>query len=621
MKSRPPASVGLALLMGSILLAVTAPRSWTGTSTSTKAVPKNSSGAPPAGKPVHPTATAKQGNPAHVLNETPDKGQYLPDSFVICRVGPRATRVKQYVASYFNSYAEDRPGTDSAGRVQFLDNLVNKDVLGLVALEINKPLEFEDRAQLRETEERALSNALYKISVLDSLSVTEEDLANEYETFRYDVRLRHIVVPDSVFANKLRLDLLRGKLTWSHAYGRFSITKNKDSGPDGDIGWKQRIAFNLVDAHKIFGLGPGGISEPIVDVNGWNLLQVTDKRQATPPSLETVRGMLTDQLNGERMYRRTQAIREMLRQQVGMVYDTTAIRWAAQQFTPTQTVSQGEHGGTQINFDTTVPEFSSSDTAKVLARWNGGSMTVGRFLHLYTDIQPLMRPNVDTPEALQNQIDGYALEPDMARIARSRGLDRDSSVVAAVANKREQLLVDHLYADSVQSRVMVDPKARRKYYDEHLAGFITWAKIQYAALWATGKSEAESLQTRLKAGEKPWDIIAADSLLGVNRGSIQERLENEHGPYQKQLFEMMRPGEIMIDGPDKVGHYVVIQELAFIPGRQLSYDEASGMIDESLQNIESERLLKDFIGRHQKRFAIEKHPELVMRIRLVDPTL
>jgi len=61
--------------------------------------------------------------------------------------------------------------------------------------------------------------------------------------------------------------------------------------------------------------------------------------------------------------------------------------------------------------------------------------------------------------------------------------------------------------------------------------------------------------------------------------------------------------------------------MAQIPGRQLSYEEASGYVDESLQNLKAERLLKELVARHRKRFPVMSRPELVMRVRLVDPTL
>jgi len=597
MRSHPQIPLGFALALGAALFAV---------------VP-TAYAAPAAAKPSKPKSSVN-------ATPAPAAGQFLPDTFVICRVGPRTTRVGKFVSSYFESYAEFRPAPDSAGRVEFLKNMVNKDVLGLVAQEVGRPLDFEDRAQLRETEQRALSNALYRSAVLDSLNLTEADIQREYESFRYDARLRHIVVPDSIAAQRIRLDLVRGKITWKQAYDRYSTSKQKDAGPDGDIGWKARIAFTVTDAHRIFSLGPGGISEPIQDGPDWNLIQVTETRPATPPSMEAVRPVLTDQLNGERMTRRSEAIRLMVRQEAGMVYDTTAIAWAASHFEPTRSVNN-EGKGTELEFNTSVPEFTPQDTARVLARYHGGVMTLGRFMHLYTDIQPLMRPSIETPEAFKNQIDGFALEANLADVARKRGLDRDSIVVATVANKREQIMVEHLYADSIESRITVDPKARRKYYQDHLSGFITWARIHYAALWAENKGEADSLKARLKAGEKAADILRADSLLGINRGSIQERLENEHGPYQKLLFEMMRPGQVELDGPDKKGNYVVLQVLDYIPGRQLSYDEASGMIDESLQNVESERLLNEFIARHKKKYPVEARADLVMRIKLVDPTL
>jgi len=554
------------------------------------------------------------------IDGKPDTGQFLPDTFVVCRVGARKTNVKNYVWAYFDSYAEFRPKPDSAGRVQFLTNIIQKDVMGQVALEVNRPIGFEDRVQLRETEQRSLSNALYRSAVLDSLNVTDADIMREYELFKIEVHLRHIVFTDSALARKVKLDLQRGRIGWKEAYNRYSITKGKDHGPDGDVGWKPRAGVTLDIGRALFTLPLNGISDPILDDTGWNLLQVVEKREVSPISYDSAKGVLRDQLMAERTERLTNAVRATIRRQIDMTYDFPAIAWASSHFTPTRDVSQ-QSTGPQLEFNTSVPEFAPDDTARVLARYRDGKLTLGGFMHAYTDIQPLLRPSINTPDAFQNQVDAVVFEPYMAQVARERGLDRDSLVVAELATRREQLLVEHLYSDSILSHVAIDPKARRKYYQDHLSGFITWAKVRFAALWAENKPQADSLAARLNAGEKAEDIIRADSLLGIQRGSIQERLENEHGPYQKLLFEMLRPGKLSIEGPDREGHYGVVQELEYVPGRQLSYDEASGMIDESLQNIEAERLLTAFIDRHKKRYKIESRPDMVMRIRLVDPAL
>ena len=78
--------------------------------------------------------------------------------------------------AYFASYAPVRPKPDSLGRVEFLTSMVNKEVLALTALSVNRPFGFEDRATMREHTERVLSNALYQRFVLDSVVVTDDEV-------------------------------------------------------------------------------------------------------------------------------------------------------------------------------------------------------------------------------------------------------------------------------------------------------------------------------------------------------------------------------------------------------------------------------------------------------------
>ena len=67
--------------------------------------------------------------------------------------------------------------------------------------------------------------------------------------------------------------------------------------------------------------------------------------------------------------------------------------------------------------------------------------------------------------------------------------------------------------------------------------------------------------------------------------------------------------------------FVEIQSISFDAGRQLPYEEVQHYVDESVRNIRAEKMLDDFLARHRKSHRIESRPELLMRIRLVDPTL
>src|SRR5262252_212287 len=142
------------------------------------------------------------------INDVPDTGQFLPDSVWLLRVGPRVTTVGDYVRAWFTSYPEYRPAGDSAGRVQFLNSLLHKDVLGMTALALNRPQGFEDRLALRETRQRSLANAVYQRFVRDSVVVTDAEVRAQWESYKWQQHFRHILVADRATADRVRRELI-----------------------------------------------------------------------------------------------------------------------------------------------------------------------------------------------------------------------------------------------------------------------------------------------------------------------------------------------------------------------------------------------------------------------------
>ena len=590
------------LAPGSPSPATAAPAPWT---------PK---GPPPAAD------SAAMGKPAvRWVNDQPDTGQFLPDTVLLARVAKREIRVGDYVDAFFKSYAEFRPKPDSAGRVEFLNSMINKDVLGLTALEINRPMGFEDRAKMREHTQRVYSNVLYQRAVLDSALVTEEEARKVYEQHRYAQHLRHIHCADRATAEKLRADLVAKRITWKDAVRKYSLAPDREK--DGDLGWASRFGFDPIMAAVVWPLKPGEISPVVVDAEGYQLIQAVERRPDNPPAYQDVRMTIRSEVQSVKVTQRADALQAQVARGIGMVRDTANMVWASSHFRPTRTSSQeGSTMALEINAD--LPEFTETDTARVLARHRYGTYTLGAFLQTYNGIQPMLRPNVNDFDSMRSFVDGVVLEPYMAELALQRGLDKDSMAVAHIEARREELLVEHMYQDSILSKVWIRPEDRRKYYNANLPGYFTFPRVTFAAFVRPTRAGADSLMARLRAGEKAADILRADSVVGHVTGSIQERSARDEGmAYHKILFEELRPGQAIVQGPDRQGEYAVIQLLTFDPGRQLPYEEVEHYIDESLQNLQAEERLKAFIERHRKRYRIEARYDLLPRVRLVDPTL
>jgi peptidyl-prolyl cis-trans isomerase C len=544
---------------------------------------------------------------------------FLPDSVVLARVNGNAIRVKDYVASYFRGSPEFRPNADSTGRVEFLGTLIDKEVLAQTARETKRTLGFEQRLKMREDTETALANALFQRAVLDSATVTDDEVQRAYETYKYDKHLQQIMLDDRATADRVRADLAAKKLTWAEALRRYPSSE-KDSTRRNDLGWVNRANLPPMLGMMVAALDSGQVSPVLTDIDGSHIFYARARRPSKIPPFNLMRMRIRADLMNDKSAVLARRLQRQVAASIGMTYDTTNIAWAAAHFGDTRSF-RNDKGTTTIEINAGLPQFTDADTGRILARHRDGRLSLGAFLHAYSDLSPLSRPAIGDFEAFISQVDGVVLMPYMSQLAIARGLDKDPIAVETIESRREQMLVESLYQDSVTARIYITPAQRRKYYEDHIAQYHTYANVRFAAIVRTSKEGADSVVAMLKAGKTPAQILRADSLMGLTSGSIQDRREDDHGaPYHNILMHELRPGQWTVMGPDKQGDWLVLEVLTYDAGKQLSYKEAESMIDESLQNMQAEKLLKAFIARQKKKRRIESHPELVMKVLLQDPT-
>src|SRR5712692_2193775 len=88
----------------------------------------------PAGKGKSPAPQETPRRNITYINGIPDTSSYfLKDTVVLARVNDRALRVREYIQTYYDSYPDDRPSSDSLGRAEWLNSMINKEVVGAVA--------------------------------------------------------------------------------------------------------------------------------------------------------------------------------------------------------------------------------------------------------------------------------------------------------------------------------------------------------------------------------------------------------------------------------------------------------------------------------------------------------
>jgi hypothetical protein len=544
--------------------------------------------------------------------------QYLPDTTLLAQVDSRVVDAEELRLTYFNGDFTVRSSSDSAGRVEFLNSMVNKDVLGLTARSVNVPLDFGDRANLREYTNVVLQNALYQFRVADSITVTEQDLAELMPQFGRELLLREIPFDDKALAERVRLDLLRGRTTWAEADKQYSGSSSIVRA-DTLVGWKQRGNLSGVLAIKIFALKPGPNSVVVQDVYGYHVVQVVQERPVDPPPLVFMRRMLIRDLREaksgvlvEKMYAEAAA-------RAHAVYDSTNIRWLAEHF---RRYARSQTLNTEvINLSPSVPTVAPVDTGRILMRMKSRNVSVNQFLHEYRNIPPIQRHRLVSLEPVIFTLNGMFLAPELVALAREDGLDKVPEVTEQLDERREKLMVERMYQDSVMSRVRVTADDRRKYFDQHRQEFRSPATVRYAYVLRYEQAGMDSVVDALEHGASPLAIVHQDSLKGYVHSGTEVIRQGQNHQYAKVLFEELRPGQFTKVGPDFEGKYLLIAKIEQREERLLSYEEAEQAVDDATQAVVADRLLKDLLERQRRKHKVVMRPELVMRIRFSDPML
>jgi hypothetical protein len=191
--------------------------------------------------------------------------------------------------------------------------------------------------------------------------------------------------------------------------------------------------------------------------------------------------------------------------------------------------------------------------------------------------------------------------------------------VAQIDRRLERILVERMYEDSVTSHVHVTKEERRSRYDSDPSKYQQPASRRFATVTRRSAAAADSLVAALRAGAVVDSVIAADNRAGFTGGAIHDLREDEHGPFKKIVYEELKPGGVTTLPVDKQGRVMVVQLLAVTPARQLSFEEAQNTIDDDLRADKADVLLKQLLGRLSRGHEIAMRPDLVMRIRMVDP--
>lgn len=177
-----------------------------------------------------------------------------------------------------------------AGRKQFLDSLITRDLLMREAIRRGLDRQVEVRERIEQARKSILLETLLREVAEISPSPSDEAVRKFYEenkeSFREGerVRVRHILFRDERQAEEIAEKAKKGI-----PFGELMKEAEDAGGSAADLGLIERGAYDKQFEDAAFGAPENSIIGPVKTVYGYHVIQVMEKKPAGVPPFEEVR--------------------------------------------------------------------------------------------------------------------------------------------------------------------------------------------------------------------------------------------------------------------------------------------------------------------------------------------
>ncbi|PWV89376.1 foldase protein PrsA [Paenibacillus cellulosilyticus] len=172
-----------------------------------------------------------------------------------------------------------------------------------------------------------LEQAQLRKLLSSQINITDEDVQNYYDqnkasfSTEEQVRASHILVATKEEADAIEKQLKEGADFAALAKEKSLDTGSKENGGDLDFFSKGSMVAEFEDA--AFSLKVGEVSEPVKSDYGYHIIKVTDRKEASSPTLEEKKEEITDTLTSQKIYELSSTLIQDLRSQAKIVNNFT----------------------------------------------------------------------------------------------------------------------------------------------------------------------------------------------------------------------------------------------------------------------------------------------------------
>ena len=447
------------------------------------------------------------------------------DNLVLAQIADQPIAVSEfraYAASIPQAYQMGKTGVE-ADRI-LLNGLIDKKLLLAEAERTGIGDEPEFKRKVEQFAEDQTVRLYRSIEIDQRISIAEAELMQHYRDSHRDRALRYagILVATRDEALDL-LDELEAGADFRELAREYSLYEaTRDQG--GDVEKYYTIDDTAPLLRSIFSMQVGEVSEPLPwggDPPRYVIVKILDD---APVTFREVAQFVREEVFAQKRVQRAEVLRDSLSDQYApqIHYDKIDHLLMRLALSPEERVASPEEG------------------QEVLCRYNGGAITIDDFVLSIPEKEEGYSRDYERNWIVDYLQDAAIPNRMFLAEARGKGLDQHPPILAAVANKRSDMLVSALRKREVEERLppITDEEARA-FYDQNPEKFQGFENIVITEILVAFKEQAHSLQEELVGGADAVQL-AKDYTIRKERAHHEGRLVLSPVGLYQDLYKVAR---------------------------------------------------------------------------------
>lgn len=500
------------------------------------------------------------------------------------------------------------------GRREFLTTMLNRKVMAHKADELGYDKDPAVVQGMESFTKMGLQAGYLKRKIADQITVSEEEVREHYRNKGASLAIKQILVDTPDEAEEVIAALERGTDFESVC---MEYSKSPDAAEGGQV---LTIAYGRYSPElqeAIFKLDIGAYSEPVLTPYGFFIIKVLRRDEArNKEPYEEIHDTLEQEVRVIKERLETNNHTDRLREEYGVEWYWDNLVTCFRAMPPDRPFEQAPARKDEVY---PLLYFDEEDLDKPVVSYGDKTILIKDFSDYYDQASFFARPRYDfrvggVRQFILERIMGDIIQREMKRSK----IEEDPEVKAVMDGKREELMVNRLWDDMVNSQTVVTEKMKRDYYDENRESFKVPEKRRFGVILTGDVESAQKAYAEIQSGTLFRTVAMAYSIDETTKRTLSETellAKGEQPEIDEVGFALEGVGSVSEPFQTSRG-WMILKVTELEEAGEFTYEQANLSIEGALKEQVNDTRLNELLDKWKEELNVVIHDDNLEKIQI-----